>query len=117
MFRKLGLDNKIKNQIFNIGPDEESTTINELAEIVSNETGFNENPIHVDDRPQEVKIAICSANKARKYLNYKTSVGVREAVKLTTLFIKKRGVKKFKYSLPIEIKSKITPSTWTKKLI
>lgn len=114
---KLGLDNKIKNQIFNIGPDEESTTINELAEIVSNETGFNENPIHVDDRPQEVKIAICSANKARKYLNYKTSVGVREAVKLTTLFIKKRGVKKFKYSLPIEIKSKITPSTWTKKLI
>ena len=114
---KLGLDKKIKNDIFNIGPDEEYTTINELAEMVANETGYNENPIYVKDRPQEVKVAICSANKARKYLHYKTQTNVRKSIKLTADFIRKRGVKKFNYSLPVEITTKNTPITWTKKLI
>jgi len=114
---KLGLDKNIKNEIFNIGPDEEETTINMLAQMVANELGYNELPIHVEDRPQEVKIAICSANKARKILNYQTKTSLKESIKLTADFIKKRGVKKFNYQLPIEIKSKITPKTWLKKTI
>ena len=59
----------------------------------------------------EVKIAICSADKARKILNYKTKTSLKESIKLTASFIKKRGVKKHNYKLPIEIKSKITPYT------
>jgi UDP-glucose 4-epimerase len=114
---KLGLDKNIKNEIFNIGPDEEETSINKLAEMIANEVGYNQNPIYVKDRPQEVKIAICSANKSRKILNYKTKTNLKESIKLTVNFIKTRGVKKFNYALPVEIKSKITPKTWLKKMM
>jgi UDP-glucose 4-epimerase len=114
---KLGLQENIKNEIFNIGPDEEETTINTLAEMIANEVCYNEVPIYTKERPQEVKIAICSADKARKILNYKTKTSLKESIKLTASFIKKRGVKKFNYKLPVEIKSKITPKTWLKKLI
>ncbi len=114
---KLGLEKNIKNEIFNIGPDEEETTINLLAEMIANEVGYNERPIYIKDRPQEVKIAICSASKARKILNYKTKTSLKESIKLTVDFIRERGVKKFNYKLPVEIKSKITPKTWLKKTI
>ena len=43
-----------------------SLTINKIAEICSNITGVNLPPIHKKDRPQEVKHATCSADKARK---------------------------------------------------
>jgi len=114
---KLALDDKISKQIINIGPDEETITVLELAKLIANETGFNGNPVFVNDRPKEVKEASCSANKARKILGYKTKTSLKESIKLTTDFIKKRGVKPFNYNLPIEIKSKITPETWTKKII
>jgi len=114
---KLALDDRISKQIINIGPDEETITVLELAKLIANETGFNGNPVFVNDRPKEVKEASCSANKARKILGYKTKTSLKESIKLTTDFIKKRGVKPFNYNLPIEIKSKITPETWTKKII
>ena len=69
------LDQKSLNkQTINIGPDEEFVTINKIAEICSNLTGVNLQPIYKKDRPQEVKHATCSANKARSLLNYKTTV-------------------------------------------
>ena len=114
---KLGLDKNIKSQIFNVGPDEEVITIEKLANIVANETGYNERPIFVKDRPQEVKFATCSAEKARKLLDYRTKTSLKEAIKKTSDFIKKRGVKEFDYSLPIEINNELTPETWKKKLI
>jgi len=42
-------------------------TINKIAEICSNITGINLNPIYKKDRPKEVKHATCSADKARAY--------------------------------------------------
>ena len=50
---KLGLDEKINKQIFNVGPDEEVITIKELAELVANETGYNDKPVFVKDRPKK----------------------------------------------------------------
>ena len=114
---KMALDKNIKNEIFNIGPDEGLISINELAKIVANETGFNSPPQHVEDRPQEVKIATCSADKARKFLNYKTNTRIQEAVKKTAEFIKKRGIRNFDYNLPLEIENAKTPSTWRNKTI
>jgi len=114
---KLALDKKIKNEIFNVGPDENPITVNELASIVSNHTGYNSDPIHVEDRPQEVKIATCSADKAKKFLNYKTNTSVEESVKQTVEFIKKRGVREFNYNLPLEIQNEKTPKTWKNKII
>jgi len=114
---KLALNKKISKQIINIGPDEETITINELAKLVANETRYNGQPIYVPGRPQEVKEAACSADKARKLLNYETKTSLKQSIKLTTDYIKKMGVKDFNYNLPVEINSKITPETWTKKTI
>ena len=114
---KMALDKNINKEIINIGPDEEDVTISELAEMVANEIGFNGKPLHLSDRPKEVRFATCSANKSRKLLNYKTKTSLKEAIKKTTEFIKKSGTKPFKYYLPIEIINDKTPEAWVKKLI
>ena len=114
---KMALDENINKEIINIGPDEEDVTISELAEMVANEIGFNGKPLHLSDRPKEVRFATCSANKSRKLLNYKTKTSLKEAIKKTTEFIKKSGTKPFKYYLPVEIINDKTPEAWVKKLI
>ena len=114
---KLALDKKINKEIVNIGPDEEEVTINKIAEMVANETGFNGKPIYVSARPKEVKFATCNADKSRKLLNYKTKTSLKEAVIKTSKFIKDNGAKEFKYYLPVEIINEKTPETWVKKLI
>tara|TARA_B100001123_G_C15017459_1_gene910111 strand:+ start:62 stop:403 length:342 start_codon:yes stop_codon:yes gene_type:complete len=112
------LDQKnLNKQIINIGPDEEFVTINKIFEICSNITGSNFNPIYKKDRPREVKHATCSANKARKLLNYKTTTDLISGVERTFKYIKKRGSKPFDYHIDIEIKNHLTPETWTKKEI
>ncbi len=107
----------LNKQIINIGPDEEFVTINKVAEICSNITGSNLKPIYKKDRPREVKHASCSADKARKLLNYKTTVNLHEGVKKTFDYIKKRGTKPFEYNIKLEINNDLTPETWKKKEI
>ena len=114
---KLALDKTINKEIVNIGPDEETVSIIELAKLVANETGFNADPIITSARPQEVKEATCSVNKARRMLGYKTKTTLKQSIKLTTEFIKKKGAKPFIYNIPVEIVSDITPETWIKKTI
>ena len=96
---KLALDKNINKEIINIGPDEEMTTINEIAKMVANETGYNGEPTYVLDRPQEVKFATCSADKSRKLLNYKTQTKLKDAISKTCEFIKKKGVKEWNFSI------------------
>ena len=110
-------EKKLNKQIINIGPDEEFVTINKVAELCSNITGVNLPPIYKKDRPQEVKHATCSADKARELLNYKTTVTLKEGIEKTFQYIKKRGVKPFEYHINIEINNDLTPETWTKKEI
>jgi UDP-glucose 4-epimerase len=107
----------LHGQIINIGPDEEFVTINEVADICSNITGSNLKPIYKKDRPREVKHATCSADKARKLLNYKTSTDLKTGIAKTFDYIKKRGVRKFDYHIDLEIKNELTPETWIKKEI
>ena len=107
----------LNREVINIGPDEEFVTINKISEICSNITGSNLEPIYKKDRPREVKYATCSANKARKLLNYKTSTDLNTGIKKTFEYIKKRGVKPFNYHINIEIKNELTPETWLKREI
>jgi len=107
----------LNKQIINVGPDEEFVTVNKVVEICSNITGSNLEPIHMADRPQEVKHATCSADKARKLLNYETKVSLNEGIKQTYEYIKKRGTKDFDYRLSIEIDNDLTPKTWKNKEI
>ena len=107
----------LHREIINIGPDEEFVTINKVAEICSNVSGFNSDPIYKKDRPQEVKHALCSADKARKLLNYETKTSLRDGIVRTFDYIKKRGTKKFDYNINLEIVNDLTPETWKKKEI
>ena len=112
------LDQKnLNKQVINIGPDEEFVTINKIAEICSNITGSNLKPIYKKARPREVKHATCSADKARKFLNYKTKTDLLTGVQKTFDYIKNRGVKPFNYNISLEIVNELTPETWTKKEI
>jgi len=112
------LDQKnLNKQIINIGPDEEFVTINEISEICSNITGSNLKPIYKKDRPKEVKHATCSADKARKLLNYKTTTNLYDGIMDTFKYIKKRGPKPFNYHIDLEIINDLTPDAWRKKEI
>jgi len=112
------LDQKnLNKQVINIGPDEEFVTINTISEICSNLTGSNLKPIYKKDRPREVKHATCSADKARKLLNYKTETNLHEGISKTYDYIKNRGTKPFKYYINLEIKNELTPETWLEKEI
>lgn len=113
---KLITDPNIYSQTVNIGPDEEFITINKLYNILSNKLKFNLEPVYLEDRPNEVKHATCSAEKARTLLNYKTKVNLSDSLDKVINFIKEKGPKKFEYNYDIEINNNLTPSSWKKKI-
>ena len=114
---QLALDSNIVGETINIGPDEGTITINELVDMIAEETGFTEPPIHFPERPREVKDAMCSSDKARKLLGYETKTDVRTSVKLTADYIRDRGATPFDYSFPLEIINDKTPRTWRDRLM
>lgn len=114
---KMMLDPNIKSETINIGPDEGTLTVKELCDIIIEECDFEGGAIHMPDRPREVKHASCSADKARELLGYETTGDVRKSIHETVEWIKKRGVKDFDYSFPLEIINELTPKTWKDKLI
>ena len=71
----------------------------------------------VPERPQEVKLAHCSADKARKLLNYQTSTTLDKSIEKIANWIIEKGSKQFRYHLDIEIINDMTPNTWKDKLI
>ena len=113
---KMLTDPKIVYETINIGPDEEFISINELYSLISNKLKFNLGPVHLEDRPNEVKHATCSADKARNILNYKTKINLSTSIDNVIEFIKLNGPKKFKYNYEVEIDNEKTPRTWKEKL-
>ena len=103
-------------EVINVGPDESPITILNLAERLAEIIGFELDPIFMPGRPQEVPIALCSSDKARKLLGYKTTVSLDQGLADLVDWIRPR-VKDFEYHLPIEIDSDLTPKTWTQRLI
>jgi UDP-glucose 4-epimerase len=114
---KLGFEDKIKNEIFNIGPDEEFITIIELAEMIADLLKFPLNPIYLQERPQEVKYANCSSDKARAVLGYKTEYTVKQGLAEMITYIRDIGPKDFRYNYVLEIVTDKTPKTWLERLI
>jgi UDP-glucose 4-epimerase len=113
---KLITNKDIVSETFNIGPDEDSISINELYKILCNKLQYNKPAEYVNERPNEVKHAICSSEKARKYLNYQTSVNLSDSIDKVVNYIKNKGPKKFQYNHELEINTKLTPDTWKKKI-
>ena len=113
---KLLTDPQIVSQIVNIGPDEEYISINELYRLLSNKLKFNLEPKYLKDRPNEVKDALCSADKARKILGYKTSVSLDESLDKIINYISRKGPRDFQYNYLLEIINEKTPVSWKEKL-
>jgi UDP-glucose 4-epimerase len=114
---EMGTRQGLSGEVINIGPDEELTTINELARILAELMSFDLHPIYVADRPQEVRNAACSADKARKLLGYRTRVSLLEGLQSMVQWIRQHGSRPFEYHLPIEIDSPLVPATWRDRLI
>jgi len=113
---KLAFEKNVIGEIINIGPDEETVSINTLAKTIAKLLDFKLEPIYVPDRPLEVKVATCSADKARKLLDYKTTYSLEKGLYEMIEWIKKRGAKPFTYHLDLEIINDKTPRTWKERL-
>lgn len=105
------------SQVINIGPDEEHITINQLARNLASAMDFDLDPIYMTGRPQEVPIALCSSNKARRLLGYETKVTLEQGLQELASWIKTQGAREFHYHLPLEIITDKTPKTWSERLM
>lgn len=103
-----GLD----GEVINIGPDEEAVTINQLARVLAEMLDFDLHSIHLPERTREVRIATCSADKARRLLGYRTTVSLRDGLRSMIDWIRTHGTRPFRHHLPLEIDSPLVPSTW-----
>lgn len=122
-FVNTGFQDAANREIINIGPTEEYT-INQLSDIVldtffpNGEIPFHLKPKYLPMRPQEVKEAYCTNDKAMKLLGYKTSVGLREGIVRMVAWAKTMGPQQFKYLVNgLELETEDTPASWSKKLI
>ena len=86
---------------------------NEIASIMN----FTVNPIYYPQRPNEVKYATCSSEKARKLLGYSTKTTLHDGLVNMVNYMYNEGPKNFNYNYEIEINNKNTPLTWSKRKI
>lgn len=113
---KIGIDVLPNKEIINIGPTEEYT-INHLAETILKEFNSDLKPVHMDDRPKEVKNAWCTNDKARKVLGYETKTTFEEAIYKMVTWARTQGPREFKYLDHLELIGDKIPLTWQKRLI
>jgi UDP-glucose 4-epimerase len=113
----MGLTSRGVGEVVNIGPDEEFVSINQLFQKLKAIIGTDSQAIHVTDRPQEVKNAVCSASKARDILGYRTTRSLDAGLNDIVDYIRKVGPRKFRYHLDIELRNHRTPRTWTERLM
>lgn len=109
-------DAPVAGEVINIGPDAEPVTINRVCALLMELLEFEGDPIYLPGRPQEVKDAICSADKARLLLGYEPKMSLRDGLLSMIEHIRARGPREFKYHLPLEIASEKTPATWRERL-
>lgn len=110
-------DTIFNKQVFNIGPDHGTEiSINTLAKRVKAYSNNDIDIVKLPGRPQEVKNAWVSTEKARKILSYETKHSTEEVIRDTVLWVKNQPDRDFNYHLELEIVDSRTPQTWTEKL-
>jgi len=113
---KLGFERNVIGEVINIGPDDHFISINELARDIAELMEFDLNPVYEAGRPQEVMLANCSADKARRLLGYQPRYSLREGLMETIKWVSQKGPRPFEYHLPLEIINEKSPRTWTARL-
>ncbi len=121
---KCGLVGGINREIINIGAGpEETISVNGLAKIILEEFFRTKKipnkfqPIHLSDRPQEVKYAFCLHKKSESLLGYRAKTSLREGIREFIRWTREIGYQKPIYLKQIELPSGNLPETWKKKLI
>jgi UDP-glucose 4-epimerase len=110
------VDAPIAGETINIGPDNGEVTVEELARMIIGITNTEAGIEFVPARPNEVKEAFCSSDKARRLLGYEPKQPLRSCLEEMVDYIRLHGTKPFVYDFPIEIE-KGCPATWLKKQI
>lgn len=101
-------------EIVNIGPDSGEITVKKLAETITSLTRCNRVPMHMRDRPNEVKLAYTSSDKARELLGFKSVQSLDACLLEMVDWIEP---KPFIYDFPLEIVTDAMPETWKKRLM
>ena len=114
--RQMAFDDACVREVINIGPDDEFVTIREVAELAARLLAFPLQPRYTRGRPQEVRFANCSADKARRILGYRPRIKLEEGLRQMIDYIRARGTRPFKYHLELEIPSERTPEPWARRL-
>lgn len=116
-FVKVGFAPEANGQMFNVGPDHSTMTINDLARILGEIIGLDVKPQYVPMRPKEVRVVHASADKARRILGYEAKKDIKEGLAEMVDWVRERGCKPFDYHLPIELpNSPSLPITWKDRL-
>ncbi len=113
---EMAFSDRAQGEVINIGPDEHPITVLELAERIARLIGFNLHPEFMPGRPQEVKHATCSSEKARRLLGYQTRVSLDDGLSEMIAAIRQRGPRPFNYHIGLEIVTDKTPRTWTERV-
>jgi len=114
---RMAFDPACAGEVINIGPDAEFVTIRELAETTARLLDFRLEWKFTAARPREVHLANCSADKARRMLDYRPRVSLEDGLRAMIDWIRSRGPRPFQYHLELEITNDKTPETWKNKLL
>lgn len=114
---RMAIADSCVGEVINIGPDDRFVSINELAETLARLLDFDLQPVRLPPRPKEVYLAYCSAEKARRLLDYEATVSLEEGLAVMVDWIKSRGARPFDHHLKLEISTAQTPKTWSTKLL
>jgi UDP-glucose 4-epimerase len=115
--KQMAFDPACSGEVINIGPDGEFVTILELAETVARLLDFRLEVKLTRPRPREVYLANCSADKARRMLQYDPRISLEDGLRSMIDWIRSRGPRPFEYHLELEIANDKTPDTWKKRLL
>lgn len=107
------IDGAADGEVVNIGPDRGEIPIIELAKKIMKLTNYTNDVQYMPGRPNEVKDAYCSSDKARSLLGYKEQKNIDDCLKEMVDFIKPQP---FIYDFPIEI-DEGCPKTWSERLM
>lgn len=104
----------VAGMTFNIGSDRDYS-LNELSDTIQKVAGTNISPIHIEDRPQEVKVAISDHALAKKHLKYQDIIDLEEGIRATWEYVKEMGYQEPKFD-EVELDSPLLPKNWRVKL-
>lgn len=113
---QIGITKFPDKEIINIGPTEEYS-INQLAEAILKEFNSDLKPIHMENRPKEVKNAWCTNDKAKRLLGFETKTSFEEAIHKMVSWARTQGPREFKYLDQLELTGDKVPLTWKNKII